>query len=139
MHWLKTIEYQLQCIHQHHIKNRDHMLEGIGKNFYYLRSHCALYRMDLIKQFGLTFSENEEGQHAGKTMHKKLVANGYKMLFLQADQLLNYLDHINHATMVLNPHLGSTSRSIRKGLKRIEKRLSAFHANEILMDAYLDK
>lgn len=136
--WLKKIEYQLQRVY-HHLKKTDHMLEGIGKNFYYLRSHCALYRMDLIQQLGLTFAESEEGQHAGKAMHKKLIANGYKMLFLPAEQLLNYLDHINHATMVLNPHLGSTSQSIKKGLKRIEKRLSVFHANQILMDAHLDK
>jgi GT2 family glycosyltransferase len=138
MRWLKKVEHKLQSVYYDYIKKSSHVLEGVGENFYYLRSHCALYRMDLIKQFGLTFSESEHGVHAGKTLHKKLVDNGYEMVFLPSDSLLNYLDHINHATMVLNPNLGSKTQSIKKGLKRIEKRLAKFHAQKILMDASLD-
>ncbi len=41
---------------------------------------------------------------AGKDMHKQLVDAGYDMVFLPSENLVKYLEHINHATTVLNPH-----------------------------------
>lgn len=110
--------------------------EGQGKNHYYLRSHCALYRMDLIKKYNLSFSDDLEV--AGKAMHRKLVANGHKMVFLPSETLLNYMDHINHATTVLNPELSRKQASVNKGLKRIQKSLQSFNADEILKTDSLD-
>ena len=60
------------------------------------------------------------------------------MLFVPTNSLLHYLDHVNHATMILNPDLGSKAPSIKKGLKRIEKHLAEFRALEILEDVHLD-
>lgn len=136
---VKFTENTLQSLYYRCIRKTDHTLEGVGKNFYYLRSHCALYRMDLIKKFNLTFSDGEKGEHvAGKLLHKKLVEHGYQMIFLPSNLLLNYLDHINHATMILNPELGSKAKSIKKGLKRMKKRLAAFNTEEILANDQLD-
>ena len=136
---LKHLEHRLQSLYFRYTKKSDHALEGVGKNFYYLRSHCALYRMDLLRKFNLTFSEDEWGVHAGKTMHKRLVDQEYKMIFIPSKVLLTYLAHINHATMVLNPELGSKTHTIKKGLVRIEKQLLEFDAREILLNADLDK
>ena len=61
------------------------------------------------------------------------------MLFIPSHTLLRYLDHINHATMVLNPELGSKTQSIKKGLKRIKQRLEEFQAEEILANDQLDE
>ena len=112
-----------------------HGLEGVGENFFYLRSHCALYRMDYLKKYNLHFSDGD--QVAGKALHKALVDAGLEMIFLPSEVLIKYLDHINHATTVLNPHL-SRQKSVDKGMRRIKKNLARFNADMILCDASLD-
>jgi len=117
---LKNIERKIQIAYYKIINKKNHHIEGIGENnYFYLRSHCALYRTDLLKNYGLIFDDNNEV--AGKVMHKKLVEKGHEMIFLESKELSKYLDHINHATMVLNPELGVGKRAIRQGLERIKK------------------
>ncbi len=111
-------------------------IEGKGDNFYYLRSHCALYRSDLIRQHDSSFSQDNDT--AGRTLHKVLVDNGYQMIFLPAEILMRYILHVNHATMVLNPHLGSSQRSVSSGTRRIQKALDSIQADAILRDTALD-
>ena len=111
-------------------------LEGKGQNFYYLRSHCALYRTDLIRKYRLGFSLGSDT--AGRAMHKSLVDAGHQMIFLPAETLTRYLVHINHATMVLNPQLGSSTQSVSTGGKRIRKTLEQINAAEILENEQLD-
>jgi len=132
----KAIEYQWQSAYYRLIGKTDHTLEGKGQNYLYLRSHLALYRMDLIKKNNLSFSDGQAT--AGKIMHKKLENNGYKMVFLESAFLSKYVIHLNHATMVLHPELGARKRTIRKGLKRINKALKDLNAEQILMDDSLD-
>lgn len=134
--WAKLLERQAQMIFYRLFSRKDHMLEGVGKNYYYLRSHCALYRMDLLKKYSLSFADAEAT--AGKLMHKKLVEHGYEMIFLPSETLGQYIDHINHATMILNPDLGARDRTIKQGQARIKQRLNAIQANKILADASLD-
>lgn len=134
--FLKSLERFYQRFYYTLIGKKNHALEGLDHNHYYLRSHCALYRTDLIKQLNTGFSDGEEV--AGKAMHRKLISNGYDMLFLPSDILLKYMDHINHATTVLNPELSRNPKSVDKGLRRIQKSLAGFRANEILADATLD-
>jgi glycosyltransferase involved in cell wall biosynthesis len=134
--FLKTLERNIQKIFYKITGKADHALEGLDHNYYYLRSHCALYRTDLIRRYHTGFSDGEEV--AGKVMHRKLVENGYKMLFLTSEELLKYMDHINHATTVLNPELSRNQKSITKGIRRIQKSLESFHADDILKDSHLD-
>lgn len=133
---LKSLERSLQRAYYRLIGKTSHGLEGIGKNYYYLRSHCALYRMDLLRKFNLHFADGE--MVAGKEMHKRLLDAGYQMVFLPSDSLIKYLEHINHATTVLNPHLSSRQKSVDKGMRRIEKSLERLQAKTILADASLD-
>jgi glycosyltransferase involved in cell wall biosynthesis len=132
----KAVEYQRQSGYYRLIGKADYSSGEKGKNYYYLRSHCALYRMHLIKKMNLTFSDGAET--AGKVMHKKLIDKGYKMVFLPSEFLSRYVVHLNHATAVLHPELGSRKKTIRKGLKRIKKELEALNADQILMDNSLD-
>jgi glycosyltransferase involved in cell wall biosynthesis len=137
---IKQIEKSIQSLYYRFYPTKRHHIAGVGENFYYLRSHCALYRMDVIRNFDLTFSATINGEVvAGKAMHKKFMEHGYKMIFLPSKVLLNYLDHINHATMVLNPNLGAKTTSIKQGLKRIEKQLAQFDAKAILRNEQLDQ
>jgi len=71
-------------------------------------------------------------------MHQRLVEAGYRMVFLPSDVLSRYLEHINHATTVLNPELSTREKSVVKGLRRIERCLKRLGANEILLDEALD-
>ncbi len=102
----------------------------------YLRSHCALYRTDVIKSLNTNFSD--EDQTAGKVIHQKMIKAGYKMLFLESLELGRYIDHLNHATMVLNPEFGSSDKMRASGNKRIQKKLRGIDAAEILANTSLD-
>lgn len=126
----QTCYYKLSDKHKHRI-------EGLDDNYYYLRSHCALYRMDLIRELKTGFGDGDAV--AGKTMYKRLADAGYRMIFLPPEEAGQYLDHINHATMVLNPELGARNRTIKEGAKRIEQRLKSVNADQVLADASLDQ
>ncbi len=115
--------------------------QGYRKNRFdinarYLRSHCAMYKTDIIKALNTGFSDEEDA--AGRAMHKKMVAAGYDMLFLGSAHLGRYVDHLNHATMVLNPELGSSERSVKQGYKRIKQKLRGIDADKILANHSLD-
>jgi hypothetical protein len=60
------------------------------------------------------------------------------MLFLESARLGKYIDHLNHATSVLNPELGSKSSTIKEGKKRIKHKLRRIDASAILDDISLD-
>ena len=132
---LKQCERQLQLAYVT-LMRKQHSLEGVGKNYYYLRSHCAMYRMDLIRKMNLHFSDGD--MVAGKDMHKQLVDSGYKMVFLPSEILSPYLEHVNHATTVLNPELSTRQKSVVKGKDRIHSALARFNADKILQDDTLD-
>lgn len=134
--WLKSLERRYQKTYYHLSGKRNHALEGLSHNHYYLRSHCALYRTDLVRKYQTGFADGNEV--AGKVMHRKLVEQGYEMVFIPSTQLLNYMDHINHATVILNPTLSRSQKSVIKGKRRLQKSLAAFNATAILQDTNLD-
>jgi hypothetical protein len=113
-------------------------IEGLGENWYYLRSHCAMYRMEPIRRHHLRFDEGDDHTPAGKMMHRRLESLGYRMKFLTAGQLMRYIVHVNHATMVLNPDLGARRRTIVKGRQRLDAIFERLEADRILQDASLD-
>jgi len=102
----------------------------------YLRSHCAIYRTDIIHTLHTNFSDDDKV--AGKVMHQKIVNAGYQMLFLESIFLGKYIDHLNHATMVLNPEFGSSEKMRKQGNKRITSKLLGIDATSILANAALD-
>lgn len=113
----KKIERFVQLAFYKLIGKDQHAIQGVGKNYYYLRSHCALYRTDLLRKHHLHFGDGD--MVAGKAMHKSLVDAGYEMVFLPSDVLLPYLDHVNHATVVLNPHLSREQKNADKRMRRV--------------------
>ncbi len=133
---LKMIEHYMQRAYYAVIGREQHGLQGVGINFPYLRSHCALYRTSLLRQHQLHFSDGD--MVAGKKLHQSLLALGYQMRFIDSEQLCDYLEHINHATVVLNPHLSTRVKSVDKGRQRIAKALARFNADIILQSEALD-
>ena len=113
-------------------------LEGLGENWYYLRSHCALYRTALVREAGFGFDVGDDHTPAGKMLHRRLEDRGYRMVFLPSETLSRYIVHVNHATMVLNPDLGARARTIRVGRRRLDRVLRQLDAEQVLADASLD-
>jgi hypothetical protein len=111
--------------------------ERFDGSLHYLRSHCAMYRTDVIRLLGTGFSDGDGV--AGSVMHRKMLAAGFRMKFLESLELGQYVDHLNHATMILNPELGSSSGNIRRGGKRLRDKLRGIDAEAILADSSLDR
>lgn len=109
----------------------------LDESKYYLRSHCAMYRTDIIRALNTCFSD--ENQTAGMVMHQKMVAAGYEMRFLDSVQLGQYVDHLNHATLIFNPQLGTSEKNMREGAKRINAKLRGIDGEAILADNRLDQ
>ncbi len=110
--------------------------ENPYKDHYYLRSHCALYRTDLLKKHTHGFFD---GDTAGKSAHLALVNAGYEMEFLPSEELGRYVRHLNHATMILHPELGGRKTSTPKARRQLEKELNNLHYKEILADNSIDR
>lgn len=132
----KNIERTIQLGFYRMIGRAEHAIQGHGKNYYYLRSHCALYRTDLLRKYDLHFADGD--MVAGKAMHKKLVDAGYEMLFLPSSELIQYLVHVNHATTVLNPSL-SRQKNKLKGMNRVKKKLEQLAAHSVLQESNGDR
>lgn len=139
--WLQRFGRRLEQfvkVTQHRLTGRrGYRAERFDASLHYLRSHCAMYRTDVIRALGTGFADGNEV--AGSVMHHKMVAAGYRMRFLQSEYLGRYVDHVNHATMVLNPELGSRERNVRSGRKRIGNKLRGIDADAILADDSLDR
>ncbi len=103
---------------------------------YFLRSHCALYRTDLLRRYGLTFTAG--GDTLGKNIHEELVSRGHRMVFMPVNLLTPHIIHLNHATLVLLPELGSSRKNISSGRRRIQKIYRMMNAEAILADDSLD-
>lgn len=130
---MKLCERALQTCYRQLIGKK----KVVGQSYHYLRSHCALYRMDLVRQLGLSFAGGEDV--AGKVMHKTLVDLGYQMVFLSSETLGQYLDHINHATTLLNEEFKDSIRRDRnKELEKLAQRLDSLGSKEILANDLLD-
>lgn len=138
--WLQRLGRRIEGswkIAQHRLTGRrSYRAERFDDSLHYLRSHCAMYRSEVIRALGTGFSDG--GEVAGSIMHRKMVAAGYRMRFLESEQLGQYVDHLNHATMVLNPELGSSASMIRSGKKRVGNKLRGIDADAILANDALD-
>ena len=105
------------------------------REFRFLRSHCALYRTELLKKYTRGFGD---GECAGSSIHKHLLAAGYEMEFLPVGELSRYMAHLNHATMILNPELAGRRTSSRKSFEKLGGKMKAESYQRILADDSLD-
>lgn len=137
--WAKAVERRVQRLVFPLIGKGFGKLEGLGENWYYLRSHCALYRTDLVRRSGLGFDAGDDHTPAGKMLHRRLEEQGWRLVFLPGERLSRYLVHVNHATMVLNPDLGARARTIRIGQRRLARIRAELGADAVLADSSLDR
>lgn len=111
--------------------------ERLDKSVRYLRSHCAMYRTDIIKKLNTSFADGDDT--AGKVMHHKMVEAGYQMKFLSSPRLGYYVDHLNHATSILNPELRRDGKNNSRSHRKIKSKLRGVDVVSILAQKDLDK
>lgn len=102
----------------------------------YLRSHCALYRTEALRRHTAGFYD---GESAGKALHRKLIAAGFRMVFLDSRKLERYLCHLNHATMILNPREGDRKTARAASKRKLSTRISRAEFADILNHPELDR
>ena len=64
---------------------------------------------------------------------------GYDMRFIESPELMKFVRHLNHATMILNPSPNDRKTSKPAARQRIERELESLHCREILADDELDR
>ena len=106
------------------------------KDSRFLRSHCALYRTELLRRCTKGFGD---GECAGSSIHRHLLAAGYELEFLPVNELCRYMAHLNHATMILHPEVGGRKTGSPKAFRKLGAKLNAAAYREILADASLDR
>ena len=104
--------------------------------FLFLRSHCALYRTELLKKYTKGFGD---GECAGSSIHKHLLAAGYELEFLPVCELSRYMAHLNHATMILNPKLTGRRTTSEKSFRKLGSKMNTENYRRILEDDSLDR
>ena len=125
----KKIEYFFKLL-----LNKKINRQRFDKNYHYIRSHCAAYRVRYIKSVKSSFSDKNES--AGKVLHEKMKQAGYEMIFLKSDHLNKYVNHINHATQAINAKFNI--RSAGKSLKNYFSYMNKKEIIDILKDDRLD-
>lgn len=102
------------------------------KPHYYLRSHCAVFRTDLLRQCTTGFAGPGP---VGQAVSRELAAAGYKLRFLSAGEIGQYVCHLNHGTRMLQADAGVDRAA---ALRRLRRAMARMHCRQILADDRLD-
>ncbi|QSH41320.1 glycosyltransferase [Lentisphaerota bacterium ZTH] len=105
---------------------------------FYIRTICALYRSDILKKEKMKFYYPETKLTCGKQLYLELLERGYKTHVLSPWQMSEYIYHLAHATMVLNPEFSVRRRTEKKCKKQLERIFSSPIVKEIMQDGSLD-
>lgn len=139
--WHKRLAKRLEAVWQALRAQLPQRLQRRGASrtdnqYLYLRSHCALYRTELLRRFDLRF--DDENEVAGKVLHRKLVERGFVMKFLSSHELASYLRHLSHATLILNPEIAGRKTGAEAERRRLRRELESLDFMGILADGGLD-
>jgi hypothetical protein len=128
-------EWPMRCLNALYNKKNRHTSEKIEDHYDHLQIECALYRLDLLRKYGLSFLMGWTA--AGKVMHQNLIDLGYNVLALPPEVLHKKIEYICHAQQVLCQPSMATPLS-RREVKKIQMRLNLAEAQQVLADESLD-
>lgn len=92
----------------------------------YIRSHCALYRRDVVTQVPGMFAPSDLTRGPGEDLYWAILAAGHGCRFIEPEVLGRYIRHLNHATMALNVHLGNWDPYMARTRSRAIRRINDF-------------
>ncbi|MCQ2353091.1 MAG: glycosyltransferase [Victivallaceae bacterium] len=99
------------------------------------RTHCALYRTDVVRECG----GFESTDTAGYQLYLEMNARNYRTVLIDAREMSQHICHLNHATLIINPVPHARRTSTPKARRRLKRDWSALHPEAILADDSLDK
>jgi hypothetical protein len=105
---------------------------------WYPRSFCAVYRLDLVRQLGLTWQPAPR-HPAGDLLYRGLVAAGYEGVRLESDEMHQYVEHVAHATALLGRGGIGHWRGNQKARRALARVFGSDLARELLSDDSLDR
>jgi len=106
---------------------------------FYIRTICSLYRTEVLKMEKLTFSMKVlDGVTCGKQLYYELIDRGYVTNVISEWSMADWIYHLAHATMVLNPEFTVRSRTEKKCKKKIEKILAKSEVQDVINNSSLD-
>lgn len=110
----------------------------VGPEARYVRPCHALYRVDLLRQDGLSFAPasaaDGASQTVGERLHHELLARGQRAALLPHDEVEARVGHLRHTSFVLNPERfpALRRRARRRGERQVRRICESAEAREIL-------
>jgi len=105
---------------------------------WYPRSYCAVYRLDAVRDLGLSW-QPKPGHPTGDLLYRGLMEAGYGAVRLTPDQMRRYVEHVGHATALLGRgglrHWRGDTK-VRRALRRI---MGSDLARQLASDDSLDR
>jgi len=105
---------------------------------WYPRSYCAVYRLDAVRDLGLSW-QPAPGHPTGDLLYRGLVDAGYGTVRLPPDEMQQYVQHVAHATALLGRgglgHWRGDAK-VRRSLGRV---MGSDLAQQLLADDSLDR
>ncbi len=114
-------------------------MSGNTKDRFYVRAICALYRTETLRKEGLSFSaDTERGMTCGKKLYFELLKKNYSTVVVAPEKMAEWIYHLAHATMVLNPEFKVRRRTEEKCRKEMVKLMNSTLIKELGNDSSLD-
>jgi hypothetical protein len=105
---------------------------------WYPRSFCAIYRLDLVRQLGLSWRP-APGHPTGDLLYRGLVQAGYEAVRLAPDQMSQYVEHVSHATALVARGGLRHWRGNHKVGRALARVMRSDLARELMADDSLDR
>lgn len=108
---------------------------------FYVRTICALYRMETLRKENLHFAMDvEKNMTCGQQLYYELLDKRYPVHAVPERVMASYIYHLAHATMVLNKgeEFNVRSRTERKCMEALQRILGDPQTKAILADSSLD-
>ncbi|MHC4741420.1 MAG: glycosyltransferase family 2 protein [Planctomycetota bacterium] len=117
------------------------LFKTAGNYRHYNRTICCLYRMEILRNEGLSFLTDEQrGWTSGEKLYYELVERGYPTVELPSAVMGQYVMHLSHATQVVNiDEFGTKRRTVRKTERLIARVFSSQMIKSIMDDNSLDE
>lgn len=111
-----------------------------NNRFPYVRSHCALYRKELLIQHQIRY-DRPEPYTAGMDVYNDLISLGYECRMLDPAEVIERVVHLEHATSVLVPSIRQELRRLRTfhTMSRLRRFLTQPSIRQLLQDSRWDQ
>ncbi|MCP4178236.1 MAG: glycosyltransferase family 2 protein [bacterium] len=110
------------------------------KKKFYIRAICAIYSTEILLKENLSFSmEVKNGMTCAQEMYVQMLKRGYNTNSISDFKMSEYVYHLAHATMVLNPEFRVRDKTQKNCKKKMEKILNTKEIQQVMEDNSLDR